>query len=406
MNCEVCQLKELEVEHFEIREVLRYSCYMSVGNDIVLIMKVQCGDVELEKKIDEKIEQFISWVEKRPNKKSQVCISFYEVKNKHPSWFTNKTERLYWEQWYINLNVSHQPKAHLGKSHHSKIVVDPGETSLDERSARRAALESSLREVLFQIIKFVNEKKDHVPPISDGVSCFPYEITIPSSSDSAFGMDMIKRMLHTGCASNFHIPRSNKLSNMLTKLNRLYHHPFLHFFPKNLIFTLTQMKKQHLVLVHGTNHGAWCWYKLITRLKSAGHRVTALDLGGSGVNFGQVFSIDDYVKPLVQFMAHLPEEERVILVGHSYGGIPISLAMEKFPSKILVAVFVAAFMPSISSPPANVVLELSRRMSMESLMDSKFDWTNEANDGRNLVMFGPHHMRTSIYQNCQPEVFP
>ncbi|CAN1343582.1 Methylesterase 10 [Linum perenne] len=118
------------------------------------------------------------------------------------------------------------------------------------------------------------------------------------------------------------------------------------------------MKKQHLVLVHGTNHGAWCWYKLITRLKSAGHKVTALDLGGSGVNFDQVSSIDDYVKLLIQFMAHLPEEERVILVGHSYGGIPISLAMEKFPSKILVAVFVAAFMPSISSPPANVVLEV------------------------------------------------
>ena len=34
---------------------------------------MQCGDFELEKKIDEKIEQFISWVEKHPNKKSQVC---------------------------------------------------------------------------------------------------------------------------------------------------------------------------------------------------------------------------------------------------------------------------------------------------------------------------------------------
>lgn len=34
---------------------------------------MQCGDVEVEKKIDEKIEQFIGWVEKHPNKKSQVC---------------------------------------------------------------------------------------------------------------------------------------------------------------------------------------------------------------------------------------------------------------------------------------------------------------------------------------------
>ncbi|KAH9711708.1 Autophagy-related protein 101 [Citrus sinensis] len=170
MNCEVCQLKEL----------------------------VQCGDLEVEKKIDEKIEQFISWVEKHPNKKSQICLSFYEVKNKQPSWFTNKIERLYWEQWYVNLNVAQLPKAHSNKSHHSKVVFDPGESASEERSVRRAALEASLRDVLFQIIKFVNEKKDHVPSISEGVIYFPYEITIPSSSDSAFGMDMIKRMLQTG----------------------------------------------------------------------------------------------------------------------------------------------------------------------------------------------------------------
>ncbi|KAK0604524.1 hypothetical protein LWI29_016515 [Acer saccharum] len=196
MNCEVCQLKELEVEHFEIREVLRCILHTIVFHralglvrpkDIDLelfeITYVQCGDVEVEKKIDEKIEQFISWVEKHPNKKSQICLSFYEVKNKQQSWFTNKIERLYWEQC---------------KSHHSKVVFDPGESTSEERSIRRAALEASLRDVLFQIIKFVNEKKDHVPPISEGVVYFPYEITLPSSSDSAFGMDMIKRMLQTG----------------------------------------------------------------------------------------------------------------------------------------------------------------------------------------------------------------
>lgn len=53
-------------------------------------------------------------------------------------------------------------------------------SALEERTVRRAALEASLREVLFQIIKFVNEKKDHIPPIPniEGVT-FPYEITLP-----------------------------------------------------------------------------------------------------------------------------------------------------------------------------------------------------------------------------------
>ncbi|XVE82730.1 hypothetical protein DITRI_Ditri16bG0029700 [Diplodiscus trichospermus] len=194
MNCEVCQLKELEVEaeHFEIREVLRCILHTIVFHralglvrpkDVDLqhfeITYVQCGDVEIEKKIDDKIEHFISWIEKHPNKKSQICLSFYEVKSKQPSWFTNKTERQYWEQWYVNLSVTQQPKSHSGKTHLSKVVVDSGDIASEERSSRRAALEASLREVLFQIIKFVNEKKDHVPPISEGVIYFPYEITIP-----------------------------------------------------------------------------------------------------------------------------------------------------------------------------------------------------------------------------------
>lgn len=55
----------------------------------------------------------------------QICLSFYEIKNKQVSWFSNKIERLYWEQWDISLNVVQHPKAHSNKSHHSK-VADPG----------------------------------------------------------------------------------------------------------------------------------------------------------------------------------------------------------------------------------------------------------------------------------------
>ncbi|CAH9060779.1 unnamed protein product [Cuscuta epithymum] len=213
MNCIDFRLKDLDVEHFEIREVLQCILHTiffhralglvrpkDIDLELFDITYVQCDDAEVEKKIDEKINHFIERVEKYPNKKNEICLSFYEVKNKQATWFTNKVERLYWEQWYINLNVAqHPPKAHSNKSHPSKAVVDPGESACEERNARRAALELSLREVMFQIIKFVNEKKDHVPsvPNLEGVS-FPYEITISSASDSAFGMEIFKRMLQTG----------------------------------------------------------------------------------------------------------------------------------------------------------------------------------------------------------------
>ncbi|RWW10497.1 hypothetical protein GW17_00025958, partial [Ensete ventricosum] len=56
--------KDVECELFDIT-------YVSFFRSQYL-MKVQCGDHELEKKIDEKINQFIGWVEKHPNRKSQV----------------------------------------------------------------------------------------------------------------------------------------------------------------------------------------------------------------------------------------------------------------------------------------------------------------------------------------------
>ncbi|KAF2907608.1 hypothetical protein DAI22_12g111000 [Oryza sativa Japonica Group] len=137
--------------------------------------RVQCGLPELEKEVDEKINQFVAWVEKHPNRSSQVCLSFFDEKNKLPSWFGNKTERIYWEQWFINLHVI-SPKRH-GKSHSSKALTNIGGQALEESSSRRAALESSIHEVLFQIINFANEKKDHIPPIPDRI--FNHEISIP-----------------------------------------------------------------------------------------------------------------------------------------------------------------------------------------------------------------------------------
>ena len=38
--------------------------------------KAQCENDEIEKRVDEKIEQFISWVETHPNEKSQVSARF------------------------------------------------------------------------------------------------------------------------------------------------------------------------------------------------------------------------------------------------------------------------------------------------------------------------------------------
>lgn len=119
-----------------------------------------------------------------------------------------------------------------------------------------------------------------------------------------------------------------------------------------------EAEKKHFVLVHGAGHGAWCWYKVKPLLEASGHRVTALDMAASGINrkdIHEVYSIHEYSQPLLEMMAALPSNEKVILVGHSLGGFNLAVAMEEFPEKVSVAVFLTAFMPDTLHDPSYVL---------------------------------------------------
>jgi pimeloyl-ACP methyl ester carboxylesterase len=109
-----------------------------------------------------------------------------------------------------------------------------------------------------------------------------------------------------------------------------------------------EMKKQHFVLVHGINHGAWCWYKIKSLMENSGsYKVTCIDLKGAGLDQtdpNTIFTLDEYNKPLLDFLASLPDDEKVILVGHSAGGVNVTDATYKFPEKISLVVYLAATM--------------------------------------------------------------
>lgn len=122
-------------------------------------------------------------------------------------------------------------------------------------------------------------------------------------------------------------------------------------------------KQQHIVLVHGACHGAWSWFKVAALLKLAGYHVTVPDLAASGTDLrriDEVTTIDDYSEPLLNIMASLPSEEKVILVGHSLGAINIALAADQFREKIAAAVFVTAFMPDCTSNAASVIKPIQK----------------------------------------------
>ncbi|XWS29368.1 hypothetical protein CRYUN_Cryun24cG0023500 [Craigia yunnanensis] len=158
---------------------------------------------------------------------------------------------------------------------------------------------------------------------------------------------------------------------------------------------------KHFVLIHGMCHGAWCWYKVVSLLKSAGHRVTPLDLGASGINSkktSELASLSDYAQPLMEFMASLPQEEKVILVGHSYGGIIISLAMESYPKQVLAGVYLTAFMPNHDSPPAIGVEKLFKRVMAEPIIDFQLWFDDGPENPPTNASFGPTYMAENVYQ--------
>ncbi|KAG5040174.1 hypothetical protein AAZX31_05G082900 [Glycine max] len=154
--------------------------------------------------------------------------------------------------------------------------------------------------------------------------------------------------------------------------------------------------KKHYVLVHGACHGAWSWYKLKPRLESAGHKVTVLDLAASGTNMKKidVETFSEYSEPLLQLMATIPPNEKVVLVGHSLGGLNIALAMEKFPEKVAVGVFLTAVVPHTEHKPSYVLEKYTESIPAENWLDSGFSQSGN----KIVVILGPKFSSGKLYQ--------
>jgi len=99
------------------------------------------------------------------------------------------------------------------------------------------------------------------------------------------------------------------------------------------------------VLVHGAFSGGWAWNKVTPLLEKEGHLVFAPDLPGHGKNrwtdTGEI-GLQDYINCISDVINK--QTEKVILVGHSMGGMVISQSAESLADKIKKLVYVCAFL--------------------------------------------------------------
>jgi pimeloyl-ACP methyl ester carboxylesterase len=115
----------------------------------------------------------------------------------------------------------------------------------------------------------------------------------------------------------------------------------------NSTTALAQAKTVTFLLVHGAWHGGWCWKKLTPLLQVGGHQVFTPTLTGLGERSHLLSPAVDLTTHIKDITAVLEYEDlqKVVLVGHSYGGMVIAGVAEKAEARLAQLVYLDAFLP-------------------------------------------------------------
>lgn len=101
------------------------------------------------------------------------------------------------------------------------------------------------------------------------------------------------------------------------------------------------------VLVHGAYGGGWVWRDVVPGLEAKGHRVftpTLTGLGDRAHLMSRQISVETHVQDLANTITFAGLSD-VTLVGHSYGGMPVTGVADRMPGAIRQIVYLDALIP-------------------------------------------------------------
>jgi pimeloyl-ACP methyl ester carboxylesterase len=145
------------------------------------------------------------------------------------------------------------------------------------------------------------------------------------------------------------------------------------------------------LLVHGSCHGAWCWRDLIPHLEAHGHVATAIDQPGSG---NDPTPIGDVTLEACRDAVLAASSPDTIVVGHSWGGYPISAAAEAAPDAMRALVFLCAYVPVSGLS----MVEMRKRGPRQTIADAVI----RAPDGLTYTI-ARDRVPDLFYHDCSPE---
>ena len=111
------------------------------------------------------------------------------------------------------------------------------------------------------------------------------------------------------------------------------------------------------VLVHGQGGNAFMWGQIATALRSKGHRVITLDLPGHGADKTDPkdITLTTHCQRVIDSILQI--DDKVILVGHSMGGIVITKVTDMIPDRIEKLVYLTALLPQNGQSAMDIFTE-------------------------------------------------
>jgi pimeloyl-ACP methyl ester carboxylesterase len=156
----------------------------------------------------------------------------------------------------------------------------------------------------------------------------------------------------------------------------------------------TSTKSKNFVFIHGSFHGAWCWYKMLPLLNKNGNTALAIDLPGNGRdgNAPGAITLEHYVEAVGRVLEQ--SKDPVVLIGHSRAGIVLSQVAERWPEKIDQLVYLCAFLIPNGEPMVATALTDTTSVLVSSLI------FNEA-EGWHIPKASAY--REAFYHDCSEE---
>ncbi len=160
---------------------------------------------------------------------------------------------------------------------------------------------------------------------------------------------------------------------------------------------------KNFVLVHGAWHGAWCWRRVDEPLRRAGHSVHAPTLTGLADRshlLSREISLETHIHDVANLL-RWHDLDRVVLCGHSYGGMIVTAVADRMPERVRAIVYVDAGIPEDGQRAIDTLTPARRQELLDGIRDAGQGWFAPPTPAKRMGVTDPRDIEW-IDARCTP----